>query len=232
MFQRQYSSSEVRKAIDTYSRVKSFRKTERICKIGKSTIQRWWIAFHQLSIRSRLQKRKAPKRKRTPKFPQLISSLEELFMAPQLNFLTLRAIGKALGFQKIPSSSWISKALKKAKISRRRFQSTVVCPKNSSQIKDLYRSFHEQLCLLDSEEIVCIDETAFCNFGNTSYGYFQKGKQPQTRPVLKRQRVSQFILPKEFYRTVSNKNHLTKPAFWRSSKRVYYLLFPLKLRLC
>lgn len=190
MFQRLYSPSEVRKAIDTYSRVRSFRKAARICGIGKSTIQRWWIAFHSLSVRARLQKKKAPKRQRTPKFPQLLPSLCHLFSTSQVRFLTLKNIGKALGLQKNPSISWLSKALKKAKISRRRFQNTIICPKDSSQLKTLYVSFHEQLLSLDSKDIVCIDETAFSNVGNTSYGYFPKGKHPESRSVPKKQRVS------------------------------------------
>lgn len=57
-------------------------------------------------------------------------------------------------------------------------------------MKELYGSFLQALSLWAPHEIVCIDETAFCNVGNTSYGYFPKGKHPESRTVPRKQRVS------------------------------------------
>lgn len=57
-------------------------------------------------------------------------------------------------------------------------------------MKDLYSAFYKQLVSLDSSEIVCIDETAFSNVGNVSYGYFPKGKHPEGKAVSRKERIS------------------------------------------
>lgn len=193
MFQQVYPVSTIRKAIDTYALVKSFRKAERVCGIGKSTIQRWWTAFHALSIRQRLQKQKRSRRKRAPKYPALEKLLQNLFSSPTLKFITLRAIQKALEAHfpaQSPCIAWLFTALRKAKISRRRFQRTHICPKSPFQLKEIYQQFNDSLVPLKSEEIVCIDETGFSNAGNATYGYYPKGKVPESIRVAKKERCS------------------------------------------
>ena len=57
MFKQKYKNNEIRKALETYSNVKSVRKAERICGISKSTIHRWWQALHSMMIRPKLQEK-------------------------------------------------------------------------------------------------------------------------------------------------------------------------------
>lgn len=189
MFQKQYGASDIRKALDVYSRTQSFRKAERICGIGKSTIQRWWVSFHTLFIRHHRQKKKT-KQRRKAKFSNLERLLQCLFRSPKLEFLSLKQIQRSLPFEKPPCLSWLSMSLKKAKISRRRFNTSRVCPKTSTQLKELYRNFQRSLHCLNPQNIVCLDETAFSNIGNSSYGYFTKGKQPEAFQVPRREKCS------------------------------------------
>lgn len=50
-----------------------------------------------------------------------------------------------------------------------------------------------------NEEILCVDETAFMNHNNVSYGYFKKGQQPQvtSHPRRLKENVVMAIHPKE-----------------------------------
>lgn len=193
MFERLYTSSEIRKALDTYSRIRSFRKAQSICKIGKSTIQRWWHSFHSNIIRTKIQKKKS-RRKRSPKYPNLLRDIRDLFQTPDLRFLTLSSIRFALpttnGSDPLPSVSWIATTLKKARISRRRFVRTKVCPKSTDSLRDIYQQFKDNIVSLEDKEILCLDETAFSNLGNASYGYFSKGKTPLVHNVKRREKVS------------------------------------------
>ena len=58
MFQKLYSSAEIRNALRCYDDCKSFRKASKKCGVSKSTIQRWHSKFHALVIRTpRITKR-------------------------------------------------------------------------------------------------------------------------------------------------------------------------------
>lgn len=61
MFTKTYKASEIRKALDCYTRYNSFRKVSRMIGISKSTIHRWWNSFHGLGVRPNIQKRKTVK---------------------------------------------------------------------------------------------------------------------------------------------------------------------------
>lgn len=57
-------------------------------------------------------------------------------------------------------------------------------------MQELYSAFKISLDSLNLENIVCLDETALSNIGNTNYGYFAKGKQPEAFHVPKKERLS------------------------------------------
>ena len=70
-------------------------------------------------------------------------------------------------------------ALKKAKISRRRFNNIqkirgLTTEKTISRKTD----FVTTVAAIPLEEIVCLDETGFSNVGNAIHGYFRKGFTP------------------------------------------------------
>jgi transposase len=189
MFKREYRACEIRKALDIYRITKSFRKAERICGIGKSTIQRWWVSFHTLFVRHHRQRKKV-KRRRKPKFEGVEGFLKKLFLSPKLEFISLKQIQRALPYSKPPCLSWLSMVLRKSRISRRRFTHAVVYPNNPSRMEERYKHLKVVMASLNIENIVCLDETALTNFGNTSYGYYLKGKQPQAFYVPRREKVS------------------------------------------
>lgn len=189
MFKQQYGATDIRRALEAYRKTKSFRVAERICGIGKSSIQRWWVSFHTLLVRRKLQRRKS-RRSRKPKYAGLETSLRLLFQSHRLKFLSLHHIQQELGYHKPPCISWISQALKKAKVSRRRFIRSTVCPRAPNEMAGLYMSFFNSLKCFDLEGIVCLDETAFSNVGNCTYGYFPKGKHPEIVTVPRRERFS------------------------------------------
>jgi transposase len=59
MFLKVYTSIEIRKALDCYERVNSFRKAAKITGVSKSTIQRWHVTFYKLmTSRSKHQVKK------------------------------------------------------------------------------------------------------------------------------------------------------------------------------
>lgn len=173
---------------------KSFRKSAMICGVSKSTIHRWWTSFYLLSIRNKMQRRKKRKRTRKAKYEGLRELLTTMFsLSDTLKFLSLKEVAFALRSSyknKPPSLSWIRHVMKSCKISRRRFQTTKVCPRSEQQLQDMYIHFRDVLHNISNEQIVCIDEVAFCNIGNASYGYFVKGKTPKQRNVTRREKVS------------------------------------------
>jgi transposase len=65
-----------------------------------------------------------------------------------------------------------------------------VCPKNKESIRESLIQFRDTLDQLSDDEIVCLDETGFCNIGNAVYGYFPKGKQPMMHNVPQRLKMS------------------------------------------
>lgn len=192
MFSRIYSSLEIKKAIECYDRVRSFRKASKLSGVSKSTIHRWYYSFHKFLLRPKYQARK---RKRSPKhlkFPTLVHDLTALFSGhDSIKMFTLKDIQQRLELHKQPSISWIHECLKKARISRRRFSElSKVCARSQSEITAMKKEFKDRISYLKDEEIVCLDETGFCNIGNATYGYFPKGKTPNIVHVRRREKTS------------------------------------------
>ncbi len=190
MYTKTYKPRDVIKALNAYDKFKSFRKAANECNISKSTIQRWSVSLKHVFKRKGLSKKQ---RRRTSKYTNLSQNLTALFSSDTLQFATIRDIQTALHqyySEKLPSISRIHRCLKKVGISRRRFTSTKVCNINSQRLADLYQSFFYKMSNLRDEEIVCVDETGFCNYNNQHYGYFKKGKVPLESRVSKRERLS------------------------------------------
>lgn len=191
MFQRIYKSNEIRKGMDAYIKYKSFRQASKHSGFSKSTIHRWWNTFHAIMVRPKIVRKY--KRKRTPKYPLLKQSVQSLFREnDSLEYFSLQSIQKRFEkeYPKLPSISWIYNVMKQSNISRRRFQYTKVCPRKPEDIRKLTLEFKAKLDSLQDREIVCLDETGFCNVGNAVYGYFQKGKIPTLQHVPCRKKLS------------------------------------------
>lgn len=190
MFHKKYNSSTIRKCLETYTKVKSFRKTASICKVSKSTIHRWWNSFHKFLYRPKIQRKKYSRKNLV--FPNIVNVLKELFDIQTLKFKTLKSIQNTLVdssiYSKKPSLSWIFKSLRNAKISRRRFNTSAICNSNEDKLLKQYHNFFNTLKVLEDDQIICIDETGFMNHNNSVYGYFQKGKTPSVVKQQKRQK--------------------------------------------
>lgn len=205
MFTKLYSNKEIRKALDCYSRFQSFRKAEKVCGIGKSTIQRWWQSFFSLSLRSKVQKKKARK-KRTPKYQNIVLELDNLFRNTNSCFLSLKSIVSQLSTS--PSISWLSSCLKKTRVTRKRFVSTKVNTKSPEQMGLLFSSFQRQLDKYADNELVSLDETGFCNIGNVSYGYCKKGNTIVPNHVSRRKKLSVVMAIHPIHGVVSYKSSI------------------------
>ena len=191
MFKRIFNGEQVRQAIQLYERCRSFRKVAYQLKISKSTIHRWWSRFHYNAIYPKICKHR--KRSRRSKYPNLQSEIMNIVNAHHdLTYFSLTSIQHELNirYQQVPSISTIHRMLNKSKVSRRRFTNTKVCPKNEQAIQENMVKFKDTIDKLSDDEIVCLDETGFCNIGNSVYGYFPKGKQPIMHNVPKRLRMS------------------------------------------
>lgn len=192
MFTKVYKSCEIQRALELYSKLKSFRRVSSITKISKSTIHRWYITFYsRIVYGSKVKKRP---RKRNAKYPLLIEQVKELFQGSKdVQYFSIKSIQTALSSKYCynkPSIDTIRRALKKAKISRRRFTDAKVCTRPRDQMKELVRQFKDKLDLFSDDQIVCVDETGFCNIGNSCYGYFPTGKNPEIKFMRKREKLS------------------------------------------
>lgn len=193
MFQRVYSSLEIKKAIEEYDKVKSFRKAASRCGISKSTIQRWYSKFHSFILRTPRKRVIGKNRNRVQKYPSLIQDINDMFSkCTKVSFFTLDGIRSCLTYK--PSLSWIHACLKKARVSRRRFISMAsVNTRNMGEMKALYTAFENIVSAFTNDEIVCLDETGFCNVGNPFYGYHKKGMIPTSQHVRRRERSSMIM---------------------------------------
>ena len=198
MFTSSYSSLQIKSAIDCYDRVKSFRKAAFLTGIAKSTIQRWYNSFHRLILQSNHVKKKARRNRLAIKYPGLTDHIKDLFQeSNKLSIFSLKAIQISLKNRhlneyndRLPSLSWIHYTLKKAKISRRRFNHVKVCPRSKNEMDLLNESFKKVFDTLHDNEIVCLDETGFSNLSSACYGYFRKGENPEMIHVRSRERSS------------------------------------------
>ena len=187
MFSKIYNSIEIKKALDCYDKVHSFRKAAKITGISKSTIQRWHVTFYKMMTRTSKYQMKKRRCKRNLKYPTLVQEIKDLFSNLKTPYFTLKEISKIITG---PSVSWIHKCLKQAKVSRRRFTFLTKVASNQDKIDEKAQIFKEAMSHLSNDEIVCIDETGFCNIGNAMYGYFPKGKEPTSISFPKREKQS------------------------------------------
>lgn len=182
---------KIRQALLSYAKHKSLRKTAADVGVGKSTVHRWWKSFHLLTgIRNNHQKRKRRKTRKS-KYADIVQKLKDLFAQEGiLKYYTLSSIREALSPDSRPSLSSLCMYLRRAGISRRRFSRTYVCGRTDQDMLRLTKEFADKLSMFRDDQVVCLDETGFCNIGYVSYGYFPKGEQPTSVRVRRRERYS------------------------------------------
>jgi transposase len=216
MFQRIYKSSDIKKGLDAYIKHQSFRKASKQCGFSKSTIHRWWNTFHSIMVRPKIIRKY--KRQRKPKYALLKQRIQQLFQSKtSLHYLSLQSIQQCLSteYSKLPSISWLYHMIRKCKVSRRRFQNSKVCPRKPEDLRHQTAIFKSKIDRLKDNEIVCLDETGFCNIGNSVYGYFPKGQIPTVEHVPRRKKLSLLmaISPSGIIKYTLQKDPYNKDSF-------------------
>ena len=195
MFLQVYKPYQIRKALDMYDKYRSFRKVQTYTGISKSTVHRWWHTISFLRLPRQRYQTKKKKRTRSPKYKELVTLLKSLFTDTCLRYWTLDTIRITIGlkYSQIPSKSWIHNLLPKAQLRKRKFVSTKLVSSNKSRFDAQVTNFVNIYDKLQDHEIVCIDETGFCNLGNSMYTYYPIGKEPQQSLVTKREKRSMIM---------------------------------------
>jgi putative transposase len=182
MFLKQHNGNIIRQAVLMYMDGNSYRKVAAALDIGKSSVHRWVHALHKVIG---CQKRKKYVRK--PKFPTLVADVKALFQSDRLQFCDLHTIQHALPYK--VSKSWLRIAIRKARVSRRRFQNLKKIAGKKEPTERIH-TFKDTVKNIPLEQIVCLDETGFLNHGNAIFGYFQMGKYPAVCKTPQREKVS------------------------------------------
>lgn len=184
MFTKQYDGNIIRKAVSLYlSKKTTYRHVAEAIGVSKSSVHRWVQKLHHLIL-----KPKKIKKTRKPKFPTLISDVRTLFASSdQLTFSSLTDLQKSLPYK--VSKSWLRIAIRKARVSRRRFTTVKIsgATKDPTHKIQAFKDFIQNVSL---DQIVCVDETGFLNRANATYGYFPMGKKPKALCVRCRERFS------------------------------------------
>ena len=191
MFTQQYNGKIILRALELYQQLQSFRTVATRLNLSKSSVHRW---YHNFSIFRRIGNRfqKKPKRRRKIKYPDIVFDIRQLFETHKtLEILAINVLQEKL-FEKYgskPSITTIRKALKQARISRRRFPTTFKLRNHSeAEHQEKVRIFKEQMneSITSLDQIICLDKTGFCNVGNSVYGYYPRGKIPEFHKHPKR----------------------------------------------
>ena len=205
MYIQKYNIFHIKNAIALYDKYRSVRKVSFITNISKSTINRWWNKFHALSITTKFQKKKKQYKKyRKPKYLQLDSIIKnEFYQTNQLKYFSLYQLQQMLSYKYniTPSLSWIRIYLKKNKIKKKKFRQNKVCTKTHEQIKQMINQFRNEKHKLSNNNIICIDETSFCNINISNEGYYPIKMQPDQYLVRNKINLSMLM-------AISNKNIL------------------------
>lgn len=184
MFTKQYDGTVIRKAVTLYLSGKmSFRLVAEATGVSKSSVHRWVQTLHHL-----IHRPKKTKRTRKPKFPSLIMDVKRLLDSSDiLKFTSLSDLQICLPYK--VSKSWLRVALRKARVSRRRF-THVKTSGSTLDTEPKVMAFKSLIQTIPLEQIVCVDETGFLNRGNSIYGYFPMGKCPKVIHNRSRERLS------------------------------------------
>jgi len=96
------------------------------------------------------------------KYKSLDYSIKDLFLnLNTVKYFTLSQVQSVLEklYHKKPSLQWISKSLKRNKISKRKFRKNHVCTRSQNEILQMTNDFYNILQTIDHEKIISIDET-------------------------------------------------------------------------
>jgi hypothetical protein len=103
------------------------------------------------------------------------------------HFKSFRKVEKITGVGKSTINRWY---IRFSKLAYGFTNGKVTCNRQSESFKLRESEFQNVFRNVNFNEVVCIDETGFCNIGNSVYGYFTKGKQPLENTSTKRERRS------------------------------------------
>lgn len=211
-----YQTRDVKTVIELYQKHRSFRVVEKICGISKSTVHRYWTRFHSLCLsenRPFWKKERKPRSKRRQKYHNLDEEVASLFKdANRVTLFSLREVQQALKevYEHTPSLPWIMKALKKNRISKRKFKKAKISTRTKEELNQMVSEFSIDINRIPDSSIISIDETSFCNRTVTDEGYFCVGREPDQSIVKRRESLS-LLMAVQPNRVISYK--LQKDAF-------------------
>jgi len=158
--------------------------------ISKSTLHRWWTSYHKFLHRCPLQRRKVKKTYKT-KYDILHHFIKSLFTDNAFVPHFIKDFRKQILSLSInPSHTTIWRYVKKNKITRKYCNVFKVNPYSKSDIEKKWTDFYNTIRNIPDEEIVCIDETSFCNHANNVQFYLPIGVQPSHILLPKREKMS------------------------------------------
>jgi len=159
---RMYPSHVISKTIETYYKLKSFRKCAKLMNVSKSTIHRW---VKHIGVRRRNQKHRRKKKRKLSGFENDIVRLLTTKPFTRLSSLSTHFVHV--------SKSTMSRFLKSIKFGWKRAKSVMCGSPKPEQVQQ----FQESIASLDFNDVICIDETSINNTMIPYYGYFRKGRQ-------------------------------------------------------
>jgi transposase len=176
MFQGKYTCLQIVQALRLYCEHKSFRKVEAICKIGKSSIHRWSQTIGIIGY-SKRKTRLGVRKKRFSKYYKIRGFISKLFSQDKTSIFSLAQIKGMVSsrFGLSPSISCIRNILRELNIGRKAFVKGFIS-KDPNALKQQREDFLDRLKNISNDEIVCVDETGFCNIGNKTMVWYPKGK--------------------------------------------------------
>lgn len=181
-----YPAEVIKESIILYSQLRNFRSVAKATGIGKSTIHRWYMNFGRLLKRHPVQKRKAKKRT----YPTLQDDIQRILENKTNIILSLLDIVKLLNYTPSITSVW--RSLKTLKVCRTKIVFKVGRTNTASHQakRDL---FEPAIASIPLDEILCLDETGFCNEGNMLHYYHLKSSNEPGRKRIQvhmRQKLS------------------------------------------
>jgi transposase len=182
-----YSGRVIRECITLYDRFHSFRKVSLLTGVSKSSIHRWWNSLSSIVFCKKTHRRRKKRTCRPRKYTSLLQDIRSIFN-DSVCIVSLTDVLRILPYK--PSLATLHRAFKKIGIIRSPIKQKVVSnspEKMSEKVARFQQTFKE---ISSIDEIVCLDETGFCNIGNKLYGYRLPGSQHAMLTAPRRHRLS------------------------------------------
>jgi len=177
----------IRKCITLYDSLRSFRKVSLLTGVSKSTIHRWWNSLASLVSCKKTSRSHKKRNCRPRKYCSLLQDIREVFTSTPC-IVSLTDVSRLLQYK--PSISTLHRAFKKIGVLRSSIKQRIVSTSSEHLAAKVHRFRQTFKDVTSIDEVVCIDETGFCNIGNKLHGYRLPDSQHSQLTAPRRQRLS------------------------------------------